>query len=151
MTLYAAYGTNLDPALMSERCPHSPLRTTGWLTGWRLTFGGEDNGLADGPLVTIVQDPIEQVFVSVYDVVDQDVAALDKWELADIGLYRTTKIRVHALSEDLVAWTYVLDTFEGGLPSAKYLGSLADAAEAAGAPDDYVHALRLRPCRSSDE
>ena len=26
VTLYAAYGTNLDPARMGERCPHSPLQ-----------------------------------------------------------------------------------------------------------------------------
>ena len=52
---------------MGERCPHSPLQTTGWLTGWRLTFGGEDLGW-DGALSTIVEDPIEQVFVAVYDV-----------------------------------------------------------------------------------
>ena len=35
------------------------------------------------------------------------------------------------------------------LPSASYLGVLADAAEAADAPDDYVAALRRRPCRST--
>ena len=74
MTLYAAYGTNLDPARMGERCPHSPLHTTGWLTGWRLTFGGEDLGW-DGALSTIVEDPIEQVFVAVYDVTREDEAA----------------------------------------------------------------------------
>ena len=44
MTLYAAYGTNLDPARMGERCPPSPLRATGWLIGWRLSFGGEEHG-----------------------------------------------------------------------------------------------------------
>ena len=49
---------------------------------------------------------------------------------------------------EVVAWTYVLDAYEGGLPSASYLGMLADAAEAADAPDDYVAALRRRPCRS---
>jgi hypothetical protein len=42
----------------------------------------------------------------------------------------------------------VLDAYEGGLPSALYIGVLSDAAEAAGAPDDYVRALRERPCRS---
>ncbi|MDT7670903.1 MAG: hypothetical protein QOC74_3686, partial [Pseudonocardiales bacterium] len=36
---------------------------------------------------------------------------------------------------------------EGGLPSARYLGVMADAAEQAGAPDDYVQALRTRPSR----
>jgi gamma-glutamylcyclotransferase (GGCT)/AIG2-like uncharacterized protein YtfP len=147
VTLYAAYGTNLDPARMSERCPHSPLQTTGWLVGWRLTFGGEEHGW-DGALATIVQDPFEQVFVAVYDVTDEDVRDLDKWDMADTGLYRKTKVRVSTLTGDEVVWAYVLDAFEGGLPSASYLGVLADAAEAADAPADYVAALRNRPCRS---
>jgi len=79
VTLYAAYGTNLDPARMGERCPHSPLRETGWLEGWRLTFGGEDLGW-DGALATIVQDTFEQVFVAIYDVTDEDVTHLDMLE-----------------------------------------------------------------------
>ncbi|WP_193610248.1 gamma-glutamylcyclotransferase [Nocardioides lijunqiniae] len=148
MTLYAAYGTNLDPARMSERCPHSPLHTTGWLEGWRLTFGGEDHGW-DGSLSTIVQDPFEQVFVAVYDITEADEADLDGWEAADSGLYRKTKVRVATLTGELVVWTYVLDAYEGGLPSASYLGMLAEAAEAASAPDDYVAALRRRPCRTN--
>ena len=40
------------------------------------------------------------------------------------------------------AWVYVLNDFEGGMPSARTLGILADAAEAAGAPSDYVAELR---------
>ena len=43
----------------------------------------------------------------------------------------------------------MLDAFEGGLPSARHLGAIADAAEAAGAPTDYVTALRSRECRST--
>jgi AIG2-like family len=146
--LYAAYGTNLDPARMGERCPHSPLATTGWLTGWRLTFGGEDVGW-DGALSTIVEDPLEQVFVAVYDVTREDEGNLDGWEAADSGLYRKTKVRVSTLTGEQLVWTYVLDAYEGGLPSASYLGMLADAAEAADAPIDYVAALRRRPCRST--
>lgn len=148
MTLYAAYGTNLDPVRMSERCPHSPLQGTGWLQGWRLTFGGEDHGV-DGALATIVEDPFEQVFVGVYDITDEDVVELDRWDSADTGLFRKLKVRVSLLQSEVVAWVYVLDAFEGGLPSATYLGTLADAAEAADAPADYVAALRGRPCRSN--
>ena len=44
MALYAAYGSNMDPAQMLLRCPHSPQRGTGWLEGWRLSFGGEELG-----------------------------------------------------------------------------------------------------------
>lgn len=133
---------------MAERCPHSPLRSTGWLTGWRLTFGGEEHGW-DGALATIVEDHFEQVFVAVYDVTDDDVAVMDSWESADSGLYRKTRVRVATLQGEQVTWAYVLDAYEGGLPSAGYLGVLADAAEAADAPADYVAALRGRPCRSS--
>ena len=147
MPLYAAYGSNMDPQRMMERCPHSPLRTTGWLLGWRLTFGGEDLGW-DGALATIVEDPIEQVFVAVYDITEDDLAALDSWESADTGLYRKTRVRVTTLLGEQLAWTYVLDAYEGGLPSASYVGILAEAAEAADAPADYVEALRARPCRS---
>ncbi|CAN5250548.1 MAG: gamma-glutamylcyclotransferase family protein [Nocardioides sp.] len=148
MALYAAYGTNLDPARMGERCPRSPLSTTGWLVGWRLTFGGEEHGW-DGALPTLVQDPFEQVFVAVYDVAEPDQATLDQWEAADTGLYRKVKVRVNTMTGDMVAWTYVLDAYEGGLPSASLIGALADAAEAADAPADYVTRLRHRPCRST--
>jgi gamma-glutamylcyclotransferase (GGCT)/AIG2-like uncharacterized protein YtfP len=132
---------------MGERCPHSPLRGTGWLTGWRLTFGGEDHGW-EGALPTIVEDPLDQVFVAIYDVTDEDATHLDSLESADTGLYRKTRVRVATMSGEVLAWAYVLDAYEGGLPSASYLGILAEAAEAADAPEDYVAALRARPCRS---
>ena len=148
MTLYAAYGPNMDPRKMSDRCPHSPLQGTGWLLGWRLTYGGEEYGW-DGALATVVEDHLDQVFVAVYDVTDEDVSQMDDWESVATGLYRKTRVRIATMLGELVTWTYVLDAYEGGVPSASYLGILADAAEAADAPDDYVAALRRRPCRSS--
>jgi gamma-glutamylcyclotransferase (GGCT)/AIG2-like uncharacterized protein YtfP len=143
--LYAAYGSNLDPRQMAHRCPHSPLRGTGWLTGWRITFGGEG---WDGALPTLVEDPGSQILVALYDVTEADEASLDSWEGADQGLYRKVRVRVATLEGEQLAWVYVLDDFEGGTPSALTLGILADAAEAAGAPADYVAELRSRPCKS---
>ena len=49
--LYAAYGSNMHPEQMLQRAPHSPMAGTGWLHGWRLTFGGEDIGW-EGALAT---------------------------------------------------------------------------------------------------
>jgi len=145
--LYAAYGSNMDPAQMLERCPHSPAAGAGWIIGWRLTFGGEDLGW-EGALATLVEEPGCTVFAALYDVPPEDEARLDSWEGADTGLYRKIRLRVHTLDGNELAWVYVLDAFEGGLPSARYLGVLADAAEKAGAPDEYVADLRDRPCRS---
>jgi gamma-glutamylcyclotransferase (GGCT)/AIG2-like uncharacterized protein YtfP len=148
--LYAAYGSNMDPARMMRRCPHSPSRGNGWLNGWRLTFGGEEYGW-DGALATVVEDPDGQVFVALYEISREDEAALDQWEGADTGLYRKLKVRVDTLDGMQVAWLYVLDAYEGGLPSAAAIGMLSEAAAAAGAPDDYVADLRNRPCRSISE
>ncbi len=119
---------------------------TGWLNGWRLTFGGEDLGW-EGALSMLVPEPGSQVFVVLYDVSPDDRAELDQWEGADTGLYDPVHVRVSTLDGDILAWIYLLDAYEGGLPSARYLGLLAEAAEAAGAPDEYVTDLRLRPCR----
>jgi gamma-glutamylcyclotransferase (GGCT)/AIG2-like uncharacterized protein YtfP len=151
VTLYAAFASNLDPNLMAERCPYSPLRGTGWITGWRLTFGGEELGW-EGAMATVVEDPGEptnQVFVALYDIHPKDVERLDEWEWIDQGVYRKIQVRVQTLDGEQLAWMYVLNAYEGGLPSARYLGILAEAAEAAGAPDDYVADLRTRPCQSS--
>src|SRR3954470_16967936 len=152
--LYAAYGSNMDPAQMLRRCPASPHTGTGWIRGWRLTFGAEEYGW-EGALATLVPsdmedaDDAEGVFVALYDLTEADERALDAWEGADHGLYRKLHLRVHTLAGDVVAYVYVLDDFEGGLPSARYLGNIADAAEAAGAPDDYVTGIRSRECRST--
>ena len=49
----------------------------------------------------------------------------------------------------LAAWLYVLNDYEGGLPSARYLGIVADAAEMAGAPADYVPGAAQPPDRGT--
>jgi hypothetical protein len=145
--LYAAYGSNMDPAQMLERCPHSPAAGTGWLDGWRLTFGAEDLGW-DGALAMVVPEPGSQVFVALYELSSEDEANLDYWEGFNDGLYTKIKLRVSTLDGEALASVYVLEGYEGGLPSARYLGLIAEAAQAAGAPDEYVTALRARPCRS---
>ncbi len=143
--MYAAYGSNMDPAQMAERCPHSPQRASGWLEGWRLAFGGDDIGW-DGAMATVVEEAGQRVFVVLYEVSATDERDLDQWDGVGLGYYRKAKVRVATLDGDVLAWLYVLNAYEGGLPSARYLGIIADAAEVAGAPHDYVKALRERPC-----
>jgi AIG2-like family len=144
MILYAAYGSNLDPAQMQERAPHSPVHGVGWLEGWRLTFGGEDVGW-EGALATIVEAPGSHVYVMLYDMDRYDADRLDVWEGVDAHLYTRITVRVSTLDGEALAWTYVLNAYEGGLPSKRYLALMADAAEKAGAPSDYLVDLRSRP------
>ena len=125
MPLYAAYGSNMHPEQMLQRAPHSPMAGTGWLHGWRLTFGGEDIGW-DGALATVVEDPDSKVFVVLYDMTKEDEKTLDRWEGSELGIHKKIRVRVHRDASDttrpVLAWLYVLDAWEGGLPSARYLG-----------------------------
>jgi hypothetical protein len=121
----------MHPEQMLQRAPHSPMAGTGWLHGWRLTFGGEDIGW-EGALAK------------------EDEKALDRWEGSELGIHKKIRCRVERTSSDtttdpVLAWLYVVDAWEGGIPSARYLGVMADAAEIAGAPSQYVHDLRTRP------
>ncbi|EOM75432.1 gamma-glutamylcyclotransferase [Rhodococcus rhodnii] len=149
MPIYAAYGSNMDPEQMMQRCPHSPMAGTGWLHGWRLTFSGGDIGW-EGALATVVEDRHDdaRVFVVLYDVPEEDERSLDRWEGSELGIHRKIRVRIDTESGAVLAWLYVMDAYEGGLPSARYLGVVADAAEVAGAPDDYVRELRTRNSRN---
>jgi len=143
MTLYAAYGSNLDPRQMLLRAPHSPHRGTGWLRGWRLTFGGEEIGW-EGAVATLAEDPSGSVFVSIYDLTTADENALDEWEGVTTDLYRKIRVRVETLDGSSLCYVYVLNSFEGGVPSKRYLEIMLTAAREAGAPEDYLLELLKR-------
>ncbi|WP_412541673.1 gamma-glutamylcyclotransferase [Longispora sp. K20-0274] len=145
MPMYAAYGSNLDPGRMRAYCPHSPMVGTGWLEGWRLTFAGEKEIGPEGSVATLVESVGDQVFVALYDIHAFDAQALDDLEGVASDTYRKLHVRVATLEGEYTAWLYVYTGYEGGLPSAWYLSEIANAAEKAGAPDDYVAALRARP------
>jgi len=127
MSLYAAYAGNLDARLMSRRAPHSPLRGTGWLNGWRLTFGGEQMGW-EGALATVVEAPRSQIFVALYDIAPMDEDSMDRWEGVGLDIYRRMRVRVATLDGEEAAWVYVLNAYEGGLPSARLCDGAAQAA-----------------------
>lgn len=141
MTLYAAYGSNLDPRQMLQRAPHSPHLGTGWLRGWRLTFGGEEIGW-EGAVATLAEDSSASVFVSIYDLTKLDEQTLDEWEGVTTKLYSKIRVRVDTLNGVQLCYVYVLNSFEGGTPSNRYLEIMINAALEAGAPSDYIDTLK---------
>jgi gamma-glutamylcyclotransferase (GGCT)/AIG2-like uncharacterized protein YtfP len=148
MALYAAYAGNLDPHRMAQRAPASPPAGAGWLRGWRLTFAGADLGW-QGPLATVVEctDIESEVFVMLYEVTESDEQSLDEWEGVGLGFWRKVRVRVDSMSGSQIAWLYVLDAYEGGLPTRDYIQLIADAAHAGGAPADYIVNILDRPCQ----
>lgn len=129
---------------MALRAPSSPPAGAGWLRGWRLTFAQSELGW-HGPLPTVVEHEGGEVFVMLYEVSEVDERSLDEWEGVALGLWRKIRVRIDSMSRSHIAWLYVLDGYEGGLPTREYLQMMADAALAGGAPGDYIAAILDRP------
>ncbi|NDG09216.1 MAG: gamma-glutamylcyclotransferase [Actinobacteria bacterium] len=118
----------------------------GGIRGWRVTFGGEEIGW-EGSVATLAEDHQASVFVSIYDLTKQDESALDEWEGVTTDLYRKIRVRVETMTGAQLCYVYVLNSFEGGRPSPRYLEIMVAAAIEAGAPDDYIAELRERAIR----
>src|SRR5262249_61930139 len=89
----------MHPEQMLQRAPHSPMAGTGWLHGWRLTFGGEDIGW-EGALATIVEDPDSKGFVVLYDMTKEGEKNLGRWEGSELGFHKKIRRRVDRGSAD---------------------------------------------------
>ncbi|NCV45109.1 MAG: gamma-glutamylcyclotransferase [Actinobacteria bacterium] len=76
-----------------------------------------------------------------------DEAALDQWEGVTTDLYRKIRVRVETLDGSPLCYVYVLNSFEGGIPSPRYLEIMVSAAREAGAPEDYIKELSNRSTR----
>ena len=118
-------GAISTPIRCASAAPTRRSQSVGWLKGWRLTFGGEDVGLGRGARHRRPGPGCADVFVMLYDVSPFDEEVLDEWEGAGssrAGIYDKLRVRVSTLDGDVLAWTYVLVAYEGGLPSCHYLG-----------------------------
>ena len=149
MPIYAAYGSNMHPEQMLQRAPHSPMAGTGWLHGWRLTFGGEDIGW-EGALATLVEDPESKVFVVLYDMTKEDEENLDRWEGSELGFHKKIRCRVHRQSSDTTHRPGArLAVRRRRLGGRHPVGALSRR-DGRGrrdrrCPREYVHDLRTRP------
>jgi len=76
MTMYVAYGSNLDIVQMRRRCPECKFVGSGRLEGWRLMFKGE----MPFSYATVEEWEGYKVPVAIYSISAEDEKRLDKYE-----------------------------------------------------------------------
>ena len=79
MPIYFAFGSNLYPPQMAERCPGSRVLQPGVLKGYRLAFSGYSTRW-EGGVATIVAEPFREVQGLLYDLTEEDQRNLDRFE-----------------------------------------------------------------------
>ncbi len=103
--LYFAYGSNLDEKQMEERCPDSKLLGMAVLKNYRLDFTiyspSRKYGCAD-----VVRDEGKEVWGLLYDLSEEDLQKLDKFE-GDPNFYRRIQVDVmNEMDESFKVYTY---------------------------------------------
>jgi len=77
--LYFAYGSNLDPAQMRERCPESTVVGLASLADYRISFPRYSNRWGGGT-ASIQLAHGETAWGVLYELTDEDLAKLDGFE-----------------------------------------------------------------------
>jgi gamma-glutamylcyclotransferase (GGCT)/AIG2-like uncharacterized protein YtfP len=99
MTLYFAYGANMERAAMRGRCPGATALGTAMLRGWRYV-------IADG-YGSVAPAPGGRVFGVLWRLTPRDLAALNIFESLDSGLYRRATLTVEIGGARARALVYV--------------------------------------------
>ena len=105
--LYAAYGLNINPCRIRDRCPDSQFVQAGILENYRFVFAtSKENGT--DCVANIVSAQGEETPIAIYTVSEPNLDCLNIKEGVSAGKYRrVNNIRAKGLDEDLIC--YVLE------------------------------------------
>jgi hypothetical protein len=142
--LYFAYGSNMEPGPMAERCPHAQPMGRARLNRW--SFRINERGYA-----TVVPDPNGTVHGVLWSLTPSDEASLDDYEGLSEGLYLKDRLRVTldpGVTTD--ALVYLARHTRPGRPLPGYLEGILEAARNWQLPEGYRSELEgwsgpLRP------
>jgi hypothetical protein len=134
MTLYFAYGSNMQHAAMMRRCPTAHAIGPAALDGHSFFVGIDGWGSAKRNLGATVYGVLWRLS-------PRDVAALHAYELLHQGLYDVRHLPVRAGSKRARAMTYLLRRRAPGQPKPGYVEMIAAAARGWKLPERYIRSV----------
>lgn len=145
--LYFAYGSNLDPEQMKERCPDAVVVGIGYVADHSLCFPRRSRKRGCG-VSSIERQAGQCVWGAVYRLSPSDLAELDKSEgfredrPSEQNSYDRVSVPVVIGEQVSNALTYVARREESApLPNAAYLTQIMVGARHHGLPGDYLRYL----------
>jgi gamma-glutamylcyclotransferase (GGCT)/AIG2-like uncharacterized protein YtfP len=135
MTLYFAYGANMDRAAMARRCPTARPLGPAVLEGYRFII------TADG-YASVVPTAGAVVHGILWRLTPRDLAALNIFESVDSGLYRRVLMPVRIGGRRVRAMLYRGRGRATGTPRPGYIATLVAAARGWALPSEHVDRLR---------
>jgi gamma-glutamylcyclotransferase (GGCT)/AIG2-like uncharacterized protein YtfP len=134
MTLYFAYGANMERRAMHARCPAAAALGPARLRGWRYVIASGYGSVARAPGA--------ELFGVLWRLTPRDLAALNIFESLDSGLYRRAALTVELDGRRTRALVYVGRRGGRPRPMPGYQERVVAAACAWQLPESYIAALR---------
>jgi len=142
MTLYFAYGANLDDRHMAATAPGATPIGRATLENHRLV-------VAYGGFATVIASPGHTVPGLLWRLTPDDEAALDRFEGVAVGFYRKADCVVRGERGPKKAMIYLACDERPGAAEPAYLNQIRDAALRLSFPPEYREYLSTLPRRSS--
>jgi len=148
---YFAYGANMNPRQIQQRCSTAKVVTVARLPCYRIDFFGHSK-IWDGALATVVRDPEQEAWGVVYELSTTDLERLDAWQdvrMDGTGPYFHYPVRVTGGD----GRTYTALLYEKSIlgeprkPSAPYLDFIVAGAVVHQLPAEYIHLLQSMATR----
>ncbi len=134
MLLHFAYGSNMDRALMRAHCPSAQPLGTARLGDYRFL-------IARAGYASLEPSAGASVSGVVWRLAPADLAALDRYESVETGLYEHAIVCVRLRGRSAKALAYIACDAAPGVPRAGYVELVLRAARLWRLPDRYVHEL----------
>ena len=141
MTLYFAYGSNMDPKQVASRCPGAEAIGRARLADHRLEFVWDSPGWGGG-VGTVLAAPGDEVWGVLWELTQDDETSLDSYEGVSVGAYTKERVDLDADGESANALVYIATDDRPKQPSARYMDALIRGARAFSLPPDYIERLR---------
>lgn len=138
--LYFAYGSNMDLRQMARRCRGARPVGAAVLRDHRLTFTW-DSHFWEGGVGHVEPSPGDDVWGVLWECTDEHIAALDRYERIDDGVYVREHAKVEHDGHAVDAVIYLATGTDFKAPSGRYLRALVRGARANGLPEGYVAGL----------
>jgi hypothetical protein len=133
---YFAYGSNMLPERIMQRCPDATLVGRAYLSGWKFV-------IAISGYANIVPCPGEVVWGVVYDLSTEDKVKLDVCEGTSEGFYHHKALGVVVNGKMIGAMAYIESIGGEGYPRMGYMDIVTEGARFFGLPPTYQKELKL--------
>jgi gamma-glutamylcyclotransferase len=148
---YFAYGSNMAANVIARLCPQHRFLGPARLEDYRLAFTRRSVRTGSG-VADIVHAPGQRVWGVLYEISDDELAAIDRKEGYGWAYTRVTlPVRLEANDAEHHAAVYTVLSKESAEipPSRQYLGQIASAARERGLPGRYIEQLKA-VCTAED-